>query len=635
MQFAPVSPVSIFLDPGGIIGRRALIKTLEALGGTIAKDPADARYIVVNAQSYSGRQFIRDWGQDGDKTVLESSWVGCSQRAGHLLHDDENWGGCLALDDGLPLKGETEEGEEQDLPALARPIPLKRAPESSSSGRRASSQSSSNTAVADQLSAGPPFVPDPASWPQTVYPFMVPNPNYQLQQQQQLVNLASTFSRDVLLNALNAQSSMAQVQAPVPGWPVQQQHMLLSQSFNSQQDISSTQPAPSSSYKQKQKASSPPETPQKISKKPPALEAIFVNEWGSPFEIFVQVDLKNRNNIMNAIKSHGGKPTSDLAEADIAILSKNSTTFKALYKERLGYNKSLAVSSSFILDSVSAGKMVAFETYEFAARAGASKRSVSDLEDPTEPTLPKKSRKSESSPPPKLEKSSEPVLKDHEAEESIPPRKRMKKPRQPMESTVPKAEKISEEAQQSRPGSPNPPRERSPTPPTTNPRPFGAGYLYSTEEDNYALTYARFLLGRDYTLSQKQIAIQLNQKMPHHSVASWNEHLRKKLGKELEEIERRAGIAYRKAQEIETKAKVRAEASSSKAKPPTLEQQISTDLEVLTNFVLNQGEMLEDDAEDRWANLTVQCRCLTERNWEEFYSKHHPTIIARYEEMSG
>lgn len=64
------------------------------------------------------RQFIRDWGQDCDKRVLEYTWVGKSEEAGHLLEQDENWGGCQVLDDGQPISEDelTNEKEKSAWP---------------------------------------------------------------------------------------------------------------------------------------------------------------------------------------------------------------------------------------------------------------------------------------------------------------------------------------------------------------------------------------------------------------------------------------------------------------------------------------------------------------------------------------
>lgn len=76
------------------------------MGASICSDPDDADAIIVNPLSDSGRQFIREWGKD--TPVLESSWAGKCAEANRLLREDEQWGGCLAVDDGRPIASATE-----------------------------------------------------------------------------------------------------------------------------------------------------------------------------------------------------------------------------------------------------------------------------------------------------------------------------------------------------------------------------------------------------------------------------------------------------------------------------------------------------------------------------------------------
>lgn len=59
---------------------------------------------MVDANTDPGRQFIRDWGTDPIKVVLEYTWVNKSVEAGRALLYNDIWGGCIALDDGEPIK---------------------------------------------------------------------------------------------------------------------------------------------------------------------------------------------------------------------------------------------------------------------------------------------------------------------------------------------------------------------------------------------------------------------------------------------------------------------------------------------------------------------------------------------------
>jgi hypothetical protein len=74
----------------------------------------DADLILVNPSSDSGRQFIRDWGQDQNKVVLDTAWVKHCIDTGRLFLAEEGYGGFRTLDDGLPIgQGDEDDSEEQ------------------------------------------------------------------------------------------------------------------------------------------------------------------------------------------------------------------------------------------------------------------------------------------------------------------------------------------------------------------------------------------------------------------------------------------------------------------------------------------------------------------------------------------
>ena len=89
---------------------------IQKAGAIICSGPKEAQVILVNTHSHQGRQFIRDWGGDTNKVVLEHSWVQTSIAAGKVLNEDDNWGGCLTVDDGLPIG----EDESDDVAKSAR-----------------------------------------------------------------------------------------------------------------------------------------------------------------------------------------------------------------------------------------------------------------------------------------------------------------------------------------------------------------------------------------------------------------------------------------------------------------------------------------------------------------------------------
>jgi hypothetical protein len=81
---------------------------LQAAGATIAHKPSEAKVILVDSSTDAGRQFIRDWGHDAAKTVLEYHWANRSLSAGKPLMESDDFGGCMTHDDGRPIGGGDE-----------------------------------------------------------------------------------------------------------------------------------------------------------------------------------------------------------------------------------------------------------------------------------------------------------------------------------------------------------------------------------------------------------------------------------------------------------------------------------------------------------------------------------------------
>lgn len=66
-------------------------------------DANQAQVILVDPNSTEGKHYIRDWGKDENKVVLDYSWVKSSVAAGRVLNEDNNWGGFMTTDDGLDI----------------------------------------------------------------------------------------------------------------------------------------------------------------------------------------------------------------------------------------------------------------------------------------------------------------------------------------------------------------------------------------------------------------------------------------------------------------------------------------------------------------------------------------------------
>lgn len=88
---------------------------LQKGGASICTQPKEARIILVDSRSRQGRQFIREWGQDEDKVVLEYTWAKRCNEAGKALLEGDNWGDCLTVDDGLPIDGSFNSDEETEI----------------------------------------------------------------------------------------------------------------------------------------------------------------------------------------------------------------------------------------------------------------------------------------------------------------------------------------------------------------------------------------------------------------------------------------------------------------------------------------------------------------------------------------
>lgn len=69
--------------------------------------------MLVDPPTRQGRQFIRDWGQDDNKTLLHYGWVKICLDAKRPLLAEDQWGNNMAQDDGHPIDaGESLEDDD-------------------------------------------------------------------------------------------------------------------------------------------------------------------------------------------------------------------------------------------------------------------------------------------------------------------------------------------------------------------------------------------------------------------------------------------------------------------------------------------------------------------------------------------
>lgn len=71
-------------------------------GAELSSDATNAQIMLVDPSSRQGRLFIDDWGQDSNRTVLNSTWVKKSIAAGRPLLDGDEWGDCWPHEEAFP-----------------------------------------------------------------------------------------------------------------------------------------------------------------------------------------------------------------------------------------------------------------------------------------------------------------------------------------------------------------------------------------------------------------------------------------------------------------------------------------------------------------------------------------------------
>lgn len=108
-QFVRSLKVCFFL---ALLHPNIFLISLQKYGATICHEPKAAEILLVDAESTQGRMSIRNWGTEADKVVLDYTWGNKCINAGTALIDDD-YGGCLTHDDGLPIGDQDDEGENE------------------------------------------------------------------------------------------------------------------------------------------------------------------------------------------------------------------------------------------------------------------------------------------------------------------------------------------------------------------------------------------------------------------------------------------------------------------------------------------------------------------------------------------
>ncbi|KAJ7103587.1 hypothetical protein B0H15DRAFT_222475 [Mycena belliarum] len=368
---------------------------------------------------------------------------------------------------------------------------------------------------------------------------------------------------------------------------------------------------------------------------------IFTSDAGQPLTFYVALDLHNRAAALNNIRRHGGQISTQLT-ADLCVLSSRSRDFESLLETVLSSNGT-AVKSAFVLDSVEQKRLMDPDRYQF------------DL-------------------PPKLQR-----RKEQKASASSPTKpdtgkKNLQKPK----SHKKKPSAVVKEGRKS----PDVDRVPSPTPPPEHTRVLhhggnGGTYRYTEAENAYVIRYAEILMERDRHISTAALGAKMHAKMPHHPASGWVHHISYTIRDSVEQVRKRAMIAYRKeernrqanAEDPPAKraksSKVAAvaapktrtgDANMRESERPNSENRASQtlkteasldggvtdegaaaeqqDLNTIAHFFANGGDAEdsdEGDARERvWATLTAQTPCRTAGSWEAFYHDHHDRVMELY-----
>ncbi|KAJ7706241.1 hypothetical protein B0H17DRAFT_1325937 [Mycena rosella] len=631
------TPVKFYVDPGSVSARPKLIRTLKSAGASIASDPKTADFILVESNTPTGQRFTRDW--NDEKKVLEVKWVSKTIAAGRLLKESDEWGGCLAV---VNPNADLEDVVDQNHLPTPRPTPVELPPNGGPLPPPHIPPSDSRHS--SQRSTGPP----------SLYPLMPPHqmPSQFAQQPgQQLFHSYQgpplpTYQVDpnvyamAIMDILRAQGFP---QGPLAGFPqapgmqngIPPGPMFAPQGMNPMMNPypqlyskpSGLSPAAHSTSASPLSVFDP--LPPSLSRRPSADvkgkgraagSKIFISPNGEPLSFYVAIDVNNRTAPLNSIKKHGGQISTQIITANYAILSSRSKDFENLLETVISSNRK-AVKPAFVQACVEENELLETAGFEFELPAKLS---------PAKKT-------------------------DAEKRQAINERKA--KARKAKKDAAVKEEKNS-------PG-PSYHRVPSPTPPADHLRVLHSSgrYRYTEVETKYALQYAAILFERDTNMPFTALAAKLNIKMPHHSEKAWCHYLTRTMREDIDNVRKRAIIAYRKeelqrqstadeppakrpkpnkAADVVPEAKADAGAKGKGKAAAATEDDEEQDLNAIAHFFANGGDEETDGDEDQatkdarvWARLTAQTPCRTEATWEVFYNTRHHRVTDLYELLVG
>ncbi|KAF7306875.1 BRCT domain-containing protein [Mycena indigotica] len=597
-QNAIFSHLRIFLDPG-CAGRPKIARALKAAGADLVSDPRDCSIILVQGETPTGQRFLREWG--GEKTVLETLWVQRCTEAGRILQQSDNWGSCRAeINSTIPLDDDPDEQQHSSLPTpRITPVEMSAsAPPSWAMGQPPSGQ-----LLAQQQH-------------QAVF---LPSNDLVNQQPQLPTNDPTSVYNMVLFDIVQRNGVLPYLQSNANAFAAPGNPPGLLPQDPPPPTTSSTSRSTSVDLKGKGRQQS---------------GAIFTSSTGSPLSFYVALEVQKRSSLISSIKKNGGVISSHLATADYAVLSFRAKDWTASLESVLALNGT-PVKAAFIYDSIEADELQDFTQYKFEVpeklqkKIDASSRPLSTNHKPTSGSI-----------------STKPTAKSSSVK-TEPPERASKAVVAPQQQTVPVI------TPQPTPQTEPPERPRSPTPPPVSTRVLYSAnkYRYPAVEDEYAVRYAAVLFERDRMTSMNYLAKKLSQKLPHHSENAWNTRLGQNLKTPIEDVKKRAFIAYRKKAHREdnngesTNKRPRSDQAPNQPPPvapvapaASTSADLEREIQLVAKYFFDgadgeetrEGETEAEKDARIWAQLTRKVTCKTEESWETFYNTHHARVSEAY-----
>ncbi|KAI0778276.1 hypothetical protein BD413DRAFT_508065 [Trametes elegans] len=421
---------------------------------------------------------------------------------------------------------------------------------------------------------------------------------------------------------------------------------------------------------------------------------LFVQDDGEPYKFFVQIDIRPRTKIADAIKKNGGKLVPDIADADFVILGQPTTrTFEERLNQCINCQK-VAIRSQWVFACVEQNAIVDLDDYVFEGYKIQKKRGR-----PTATgkrfivTGPNGKPLSQADGPSLLQDEDADMAEDGVEEErflrkskgkaksktnekpmSKEPAKLSAKKEQPKKEKPVKPGRAEKKASKSKAAGPSgdrtskgvdkgkagstpakssnePPSAQafwppSPPPPTRVVKHSTGKNLYTQDDLDYVDAYLPILFLRDPDMTYSAISEKMHDKMPHHSLKSWQTHIFNANRRDkFERMRRQAQIARRKGHPGGTKVSQEPDVGAlppqpqaTEATPPVSAAETTSELPdpvmVLADFFANGGADNLADSEV-WNTIHQKHPEKSAQAWEDYWIDHNEQISGIVAQLSG